>query len=69
MKTITSKERFHWVHDGKEEYDLGSEPCELSDEAYGHLISVFGTAMFSDAEDGSPKDSDDKPKKKKNGTG
>ena len=46
MKKITSTEEFHFVHDGKESFDLGKKPVEVSDEAYAHLTVVFGPKMF-----------------------
>lgn len=43
---ITCNEKFHFVHNGREEFDLGPIPVEVSNEAYDHLISIHGTAKF-----------------------
>ncbi len=66
---ISSTETFTWIHKGiapigsnedtREMYDLGPDPVEMTDEAYAHLISVFGDKMFTVS------GSDKKPKKEK----
>ena len=65
---ITSTKEFHWVHDGKQEYDFGKKPVEISKEAVEHLVSIFGGDMFSvvemDPEDEQPKNSEETKKSK-----
>ena len=43
---ITSEVKFHFVHDGSEEFDLSSKPVEISEEVYKHLIDTYGKEIF-----------------------
>lgn len=45
---ITSKKAFHFVHNGKEEFELDPKVAvEISQEAYAHLVYTFGDNWFT----------------------
>ena len=64
---ITSSISFHFVHDGKEEFDLGEKPVEVSEEAYNHMAGVYGQDLFKilDEKETEKETVTDKLKKKK----
>jgi isopentenyl phosphate kinase len=62
---ITSITPFHFVHDAKEEFDLGEKPVNVSEEAYNHLVAIHGYGSFGVLDEEAMAKESDKPKKKK----